>query len=101
MLLVIPHKVKPTIVKFHFKYTVGRKIIVNRQGDSQKSKERGKGRSLSSLTMLFGFFKPYKLNLMLASLVLIATAGISLSFPIAVRRVVDGFYIGSSQLMDS
>ena len=80
---------------------MGEKIIVNRQGDSQKSKERGKGRSLSSLTMLFGFFKPYKLNLMLASLVLIATAGISLSFPIAIRRVVDGFYIGSSQLMDS
>ena len=75
--------------------------IVKRQRDGQKSEERGKGRSLSSLTMLFGFFKPYKLNLMLASLVLIATAGISLSFPIAIRRVVDGFYIGSSQLMDS
>ncbi len=78
-----------------------KKNIVKRQSDSQKSDERGKGRSLSSLTMLFGFFKPYKLNLMLASLVLIATAGISLSFPIAIRRVVDGFYIGSSQLMDS
>ena len=78
-----------------------KKKIVNRQGASQKFEERGKGRSLSSLTTLFGFFKPYKLNLMLASLVLIATAGISLSFPIAIRRVVDGFYIGSTQLMDS
>ena len=78
-----------------------KKKIVNRQGASQKFEERGKGRSLSSLTTLFDFFKPYKLNLMLASLVLIATAGISLSFPIAIRRVVDGFYIGSTQLMDS
>ena len=78
-----------------------KKNIINRQGASQKFAERGKGRSLSSLTTLFGFFKPYKLNLMLASLVLIATAGISLSFPIAIRRVVDGFYIGSPQLMDS
>ncbi|MED5532462.1 MAG: ABC transporter transmembrane domain-containing protein [Pseudomonadota bacterium] len=78
-----------------------KKNIVNRQGASQKFEERGKGRSLSSLTTLFGFFKPYKLNLILASLVLIATAGISLSFPIAIRRVVDGFYIGSTQLMDS
>ena len=78
-----------------------KKKIVNRQGASQMFEERGKGRSLSSLTTLFDFFKPYKLNLMLASLVLIATAGISLSFPIAIRRVVDGFYIGSTQLMDS
>ena len=78
-----------------------KKDIINRQVASQKFAERGKGRSLSSLTTLFGFFKPYKLNLMLASLVLVATAGISLSFPIAIRRVVDGFYIGSPQLMDS
>ncbi len=67
---------------------------------SNHSSEREKGRNLSSLTRLFGFFKPYKLELAFAAFVLIITAGISLTFPIAIRRVVDGFYSGSSEFMD-
>ena len=66
----------------------------------KNSREREKGRSISSLSRLFGFFKPYTLNLTFAALILVATAGISLTFPIAIRRVVDGFFVGSSQLMD-
>ena len=67
---------------------------------SNHSSEREKGRNLSSLTRLFGFFKPYKLELAFAAFVLIITAGISLTFPIAIRRVGDGFYSGSSEFMD-
>ena len=72
---------------------------LNNNKENNKS-EREKGRNISSLFMLASFFKPYYLNLILASLVLILTAGISLTFPIAIRRVVDGFFSNSTSLMD-
>ncbi len=71
----------------------------NNNKENNKS-EREKGRNISSLFLLASFFKPYYLNLILASLVLILTAGISLTFPIAIRRVVDGFFSNSTSLMD-
>ena len=71
----------------------------NNNKENNKS-EREKGRNISSLFLLASFFKPYYLNLTLASLVLILTAGISLTFPIAIRRVVDGFFSNSTSLMD-
>ena len=49
---------------------------------------------------LQALFLFYLINLLLASVVLVTTAGISLTFPIAIRRVVDGFYSDSTQLMD-
>ena len=72
---------------------------LNNNKENNKS-EREKGRNVSSLFLLASFFKPYYLNLILASLVLILTAGISLTFPIAIRRVVDGFFSNSTSLMD-
>ena len=72
---------------------------LNHNKENNKS-EREKGRNISSLFLLASFFKPYYLNLILASLVLILTAGISLTFPIAIRRVVDGFFSNSTSLMD-
>ena len=72
---------------------------LNNNKENNKS-EREKGRNISSLFLLASFFKPYYLNLILASLVLILTAGISLTFPIAIRRVVDGFFSNSTSLMD-
>ena len=74
-------------------------IKFNNNKENNKS-EREKGRNISSLFLLASFFKPYYLNLILASLVLILTAGISLTFPIAIRRVVDGFFSNSTSLMD-
>ena len=74
-----------------------KKIINNKENNKS---EREKGRNISSLFLLTSFFKPYYLNLILASLVLILTAGISLTFPIAIRRVVDGFFSNSTSLMD-
>ena len=67
---------------------------------NKKSTERDKGRSIISVTLLYSFFKPYLVNLFLASFALVITAGISLTFPIAIRRVVDGFYSNSTELMD-
>ena len=66
----------------------------------QGNAERDKGQSVISVTLLYSFFKPYLINLFLASFVLVTTAGISLTFPIAIRRVVDGFYSDSTELMD-
>ena len=67
---------------------------------NRKNTDRDKGRSIISVTLLYSFFTPYLVNLFLASFVLVITAGISLTFPIAIRRVVDGFYSDSTQLMD-
>ena len=70
------------------------------RGINRKNTDRDKGRSIISVTLLYSFFKPYLINLFLASFFLIITAGISLTFPIAIRRVVDGFYSDSTELMD-
>ncbi len=74
--------------------------VSRRKAISDHAGEREKGRSISSLSRLFSFFRPYKVNLTFAAFILVITAGISLTFPIAIRRVVDGFYLGSLQLMD-
>ena len=70
----------------------------NKKNDNNS--EREKGRNISSLILLATFFRPYYFNLISASLVLILTAGISLTFPIAIRRVVDGFFSNTTSLMD-
>ena len=47
----------------------------------QKNTDRDKGKSIISVTLLYSFFKPYLINLLLASVVLVTTAGISLINP--------------------
>ena len=75
-----------------------KKLDNNKKNDNNS--EREKGRNISSLILLATFFKPYYFNLISASVVLILTAGISLTFPIAIRRVVDGFFSNTTSLMD-
>ena len=75
-----------------------KKLDNNKKNDNNS--EREKGRNISSLILLATFFRPYYFNLISASLVLILTAGISLTFPIAIRRVVDGFFSNTTSLMD-
>ena len=75
-----------------------KKLDNNKKNDNNS--EREKGRNISSLILLASFFKPYYFNLISASVVLILTAGISLTFPIAIRRVVDGFFSNTTSLMD-
>jgi len=49
---------------------------------------------------LLPFIKPYRFIAILAGLALVLTAGVSLVLPLAVRRVIDGFSAGSSDLLD-
>ncbi|MGR3482751.1 ABC transporter transmembrane domain-containing protein [Salipiger marinus] len=62
--------------------------------------DRAKSRKLGSLGALWPFMAPYR-GLMVASiLALIATATVSLTLPLAVRRVVDNFNVEDGALLD-
>ncbi|MGY6549877.1 MAG: ABC transporter transmembrane domain-containing protein [Roseinatronobacter sp.] len=52
---------------------------------------RAKSRNMNALKGLWPFVRPYRALLILAILALLITAAITLTLPLAVRRVVDGF----------
>jgi len=60
--------------------------------------DRGKSKNLSYLTGLYKFFLPYKVELFIATIVLILTAILSLLLPLAVRGIVDSFSSDSVEL---
>lgn len=62
--------------------------------------ERAKSKNVRALSALWPFIAPYKPLLAGALLALILTAMISLTLPIAVRRVVDGFETSAVELLD-
>ncbi|PYE85453.1 ABC transporter transmembrane domain-containing protein [Pseudoroseicyclus aestuarii] len=66
-----------------------------------KDGERGRSRDLGALRALWPFLRPYRVTLVLALLALSLTATISLTLPLAVRRVIDNFEVGQQQLVDS
>jgi ATP-binding cassette subfamily B protein len=69
--------------------------------DKGKQEDREKSRDLGALRQLWPFMAPYT-GLMAASiLALVMTAIVSLTLPIAVRRVVDGFESSAEALLDS
>ena len=59
---------------------------------------REKSKNLISLSGLYRFFLPYKVNLVMATTTLILTAALSLVLPLAVRGIVDSFSNDSVQL---
>ena len=63
--------------------------------------DRGKSRSLSSLRGLLRFLTPYRTLAVAAMAALTVTAVLSLTLPLAVRRVVDGFFGELLALMDA
>ncbi len=63
-------------------------------------KPRDDAPGASALLQLVPFLRPYRRTMVLAIITLVATAVLSLSLPVAVRRVIDGFVIESSQLMN-
>jgi ATP-binding cassette, subfamily B, bacterial len=67
---------------------------------SAASEERAKSRRIGSLRALGPFLAPYKLMLAAAFGALVLTAVVSLTIPLAVRRVVDGFESSSVELLD-
>ena len=62
--------------------------------------ERSKSKKLSALQGLLPFLLPYKALMGAAFLALILTAGVSLTLPLAVRRVVDNFGIPDDSTLD-
>lgn len=66
-----------------------------------KTEERARADGLNPLRGLIPFLKPYKKMLVLAGVALVITAILSLTLPLAVRRVVDSFSSGSLNLMDA
>ncbi|WP_299079536.1 ABC transporter transmembrane domain-containing protein [uncultured Ruegeria sp.] len=64
------------------------------------SEERPGSKKLSMLASLWPFMLPYKWLMIGATLALILTAGMTLTLPLAVRRVVDNFRIQDGELLD-
>lgn len=64
------------------------------------TEERAKSRKIGILGALWPFMSPYKGLMIGATLALILTASMSLTLPLAVRRVVDNFRIEDSDLLD-
>jgi len=64
------------------------------------TEERAKSRRIGSLRALWPFLVPYKRMLAAALAALVLTAIVSLTLPLAVRRVVDGFETESEALLD-
>jgi len=66
-----------------------------------KAEERERARTVAPLRALWPFLRPYRGMLWGAVAALTVTSVLTLSLPIAVRRVVDGFFAESLALVDS
>ncbi len=62
--------------------------------------EREKSRTIRPLRRLAPFLAPYRLLLAAALVALVVTAMLALALPLAVRRVVDGFFVEDLRMMD-
>jgi ATP-binding cassette subfamily B protein len=68
--------------------------------DIQTKDEREKSRRIGALAALWPFLKPYRWQMVLAVAALVLTAVISLTLPLAVRRVVDNFGTENAVILD-
>ena len=73
-------------------------VVISKGSGKSTNSNREKSKNLISLSGLFQFFLPYKVNLFLATSTLILTAVLSLVLPLAVRGIVDSFSSESIQL---
>jgi ATP-binding cassette subfamily B protein len=62
--------------------------------------DRAKSTSIGPMRGLFPFIRPYRVMAAAAGVALVLTACLSLILPIAVRRVVDGFAAGQTDMLD-
>ncbi|AEI93121.1 MULTISPECIES: ABC transporter transmembrane domain-containing protein [Roseobacter] len=69
-------------------------------GAPGQTEEREKSKKLGSLKALLPFMRPYRSLLLAAVSALVVTAVLSLTLPLAVRRVVDNFYTKDAQTLD-
>ena len=80
--------------------TDAREIRTKPATPGNATEERAKSKRIGSLRALGPFLAPYKAMLAAAIGALILTAIVSLTLPLAVRRVVDGFETSSVELLD-
>lgn len=66
----------------------------------ENPQDRSKSATVGPIRGLLPFMAPYRLMVVLAGIALVLTAGLSLALPLAVRRVIDSFSSGSSELLD-
>ncbi len=67
---------------------------------SSTGEEREKSRRLHGLNALWPFMRPYGWQIVAALLALMLTASVSLTLPLAVRRVIDNFRVDNGALLD-
>ncbi|MFV2053281.1 ABC transporter transmembrane domain-containing protein [Aliiroseovarius sp. YM-037] len=68
--------------------------------NTQLTEEREKSKKVGPIAGLIPFVAPYKGQVVITLIALVATAGLSLTLPLAVRRVIDGFGSGDLTLLD-
>ena len=64
------------------------------------TQERAKSKQVSQLAGLWPFLRPHRMLMLAALLALVLTAAVSLTMPLAVRRVVDTFSIEDGRILD-
>ena len=69
--------------------------------DTPKTQQSTSGAKISRLGDLLPFMRPYSGLLFAAAVALVLTAGLSLTLPIAVRRVIDNFSNSETGLLDT
>jgi len=69
--------------------------------DTAKTQQSASGAKISRLGDLLPFMRPYSGLLFAAAVALVLTAGLSLTLPIAVRRVIDNFSNSETGLLDT
>ncbi len=79
---------------------MARRAVQSPSGNPGSSEERAGSRKIGVLKALWPFMRPYRGMILAALAALTLTAGVSLSLPLAVRRVVDNFRITDAALLN-
>uniref|UniRef100_UPI002B2761CE ABC transporter transmembrane domain-containing protein n=1 Tax=Leisingera sp. TaxID=1879318 RepID=UPI002B2761CE len=74
--------------------------MARRQAAPNAEQEREGSRKIGVLSALWPFMRPYRLLMLAATCALVMTAGLSLTLPLAVRRVVDNFRVSEAELLN-
>ncbi len=74
--------------------------MAGRAGNNTDIRDREKSRRIGTLAALWPFLTPYKRLVLGALAALILTASVSLTLPLAVRRVIDNFGAENGNILD-
>ncbi len=74
--------------------------MARRQAAPKAQEDREGSKKIGILRALWPFMKPYRLLILGAMAALVFTAGVSLTLPLAVRRVVDNFRFSEAELLN-